>query len=264
LVEYDPARLSPTADARGVDEDIICHVRFSPGDRQHTGKVAKAATASSPSAVTGQPPFEVQVPSDAATVELWFERRGGATTTGWDSRYGQNYSFVVAAKGLSVPEPTVAARAEATADTAKIRVADDTASKKQTIMGSGAKRLHTGLVLRALINELALPADVWADIHVFDAADELIATHSVILRRQESTGDGALFVWGDEIYQGSGGGSGMGVWSRPDAHTIQYRLYCKANASGLQTQIFTDGVLHEFEVPADEEVMAPDQRRDTP
>ena len=131
-------------------------------------------------------------------------------------------------------------------------------------MGSGAKRLHTGLMLRALISEQVLPTDVWADIHVFDAADELIDTHNVILRQQDSTPDGALFVWGDDIYEGSGGGSGMGLWSRPDAHTIQYRLYCQTKASGVPTQIFTDGVLHEFEVPADEEVMAPDQTSGAP
>jgi YihY family inner membrane protein len=43
-------------------------------------------------------------------------------------------------------------------------------------------------------------------------------------------------------------GSGMGVWSRPDAHTIQYRLYCQ-----VRGQIFTDGVLHQFDVAADED-----------
>ena len=56
-------------------------------------------------------------------------------------------------------------------------------------------------------------------------------------------------MWEDEVYQGSGGGSGIGVWSRPDAHTVQYRLYCQ-----VRGQVFTDGVLHQFEVPADEDV----------
>ena len=41
----------------------------------------------------------------------------------------------------------------------------------------------------------------------------------------------------------------MGAWSRPDAHTVQYRLYCERAG-----QVFTDGVLHQFEVPADEDV----------
>ena len=57
-------------------------------------------------------------------------------------------------------------------------------------------------------------------------------------------------MWEDEVYQGSGGGSGSGVWFRPDAHTVQYRLYCQ-----VRGRRFTDGVLHQFEVPADEDVL---------
>jgi hypothetical protein len=66
---------------------------------------------------------------------------------------------------------------------------------------------------------------------------------------------GAPFVWEDAVYQGSGGGSGMGVWSRADAHTVQYRLYCRAQATASTAQTFTDGILHEFELPADEDVV---------
>ena len=35
-----------------------------------------------------------------------------------------------------------------------------------------------------------------------------------------------------------------GVWSRPDADTVQYRLYFQ-----VRGQVFTGGVLHQFEVP---------------
>jgi hypothetical protein len=49
----------------------------------------------------------------------------------------------------------------------------------------------------------------------------------VALKQPKGTGDPALRAWEDEVYQGSGGGSGMGVWSRPDAHMVQYRLYCQ-------------------------------------
>ena len=68
---------------------------------------------------------------------------------------------------------------------------------------------------------------------------------------------GALFVWEDVIYQGSGGGSGMGVWWRPDTHMVQYRLYCQAQRSVFETQaqVFTDAVLHEFELPADQDAV---------
>jgi hypothetical protein len=43
--------------------------------------------------------------------------------------------------------------------------------------------------------------------------------------------------------------SGAGVWFRADAHTVQYRLYCQMNDT-----LYTDGVLHQFEVAADAEV----------
>jgi hypothetical protein len=41
----------------------------------------------------------------------------------------------------------------------------------------------------------------------------------------------------------------MGAWSRPDAHTVQYQVYYKVGG-----QVFTDGGLHQFEVPANEDV----------
>jgi hypothetical protein len=94
------------------------------------------------------------------------------------------------------------------------------------------------LTVRALTGDSAATADTWADVHVFDAAGELIHAGSVALKQPERYADPALRVWGDEVYQGSGGGSGMGVWSRPDAHTVQYRLYCQ-----VRGQVFTDGVL---------------------
>ena len=58
-----------------------------------------------------------------------------------------------------------------------------------------------------------------------------------------------MHTWSASVYQGSGGGSGAGVWSRPDAHSVQHRLY-----SQVGEQIFTDGVLHQFEVLPDAEV----------
>src|SRR5262249_61128521 len=55
-----------------------------------------------------------------------------------------------------------------------------------------------------------------------------------------------FFVYDDKIYQGSGGGSGMGVWTRPDARKVQFRLYYEVNY-----QVFTDGILHQSELPED-------------
>ena len=199
-------------------------------------------------------PFEVQVPSAATNLEVWFESRGPSGTTGWDSRYGQNYSFVVLAEGLPVPEPSVIPRAGAVIDTSKIRVLEDAASKETSESGSSGRRLHTGLLIRAEVSDPA--ADTWADIHIFDAASELIHAGSVMLQQRGSAVEGALFVWEDDIYQGSGGGSGVGVWVRPDAHALQYRLYCRTPRLAFEAPapVFTDGVLHEFELPPDDDV----------
>ena len=48
------------------------------------------------------------------------------------------------------------------------------------------------------------------DGHVFDAAGELIHAGSVALKQPGWPTDPALRVWEDEVYQGSGGGSGDG------------------------------------------------------
>jgi hypothetical protein len=64
----------------------------------------------------------------------------------------------------------------------------------------------------------------------------------------EGTADPGLRVWDDEATTARE----WGVWSRPDAHTVQYRLYCQVRGN-----VFTDGVLHQFEVPADEDVRRP-------
>jgi hypothetical protein len=254
VVEYDPARLPPPGDTSTVTWEIVCHVRFDPGAQRYTGRVADAGASLASGATPRRALFEVLIPRDATHLEIWFESRGPAGTIGWDSRYGQNYSFVVIGEGLPVPEPSVAPRADALVSPGKIRVVEDAATKEATASGSTGKRLRTGLVLRAQVEDPA--SDVWADIHIFDAAGELIHAGSVLLQYRETAVDGALFVWEDDIYQGSGGGSGIGVWSRPDAHTIQYRLYCTPRRPALEAHgpVFTDGVLHEFEVPADEEV----------
>ena len=41
----------------------------------------------------------------------------------------------------------------------------------------------------------------------------------------------------------------MGAWTRPDARKVQLRLYYDVNG-----EIFTDGLLHQYDVPADDSI----------
>jgi hypothetical protein len=246
VVEYDPARLTQGGSAPTSSTEILCDVRFQPVGQTHTESVLEHV--GSVAAASGSPRsalLEVPVPLGTTVVELWFERRGPAGTSAWDSRYGQNYTFDVSGEGLPMPKRSVAARPESRTDLNKIRVVEDAATKKEAGRGTSVRTL---LVVRALTGDPAAAADTWADVHVFHAAGELIHAGSVAFKPPVRTADPALRVWEDEVYQGSGGGSGMGVWSRPDAHAVQYRLYCQ-----VRGQVFTDGVLHQFEVPADED-----------
>jgi hypothetical protein len=184
-------------------------------------------------------------------MELWFERRGPAAgPVGWDSRYGQNYTFAVARDGLAVPEQSVKLRPEAIIEPDRIQVVQDAAAKAQTGTGSSGSALQTELRVSAQISRPTQLTTAWADIHVFDATWELIYRYTIPLHRPDSREvEKTTHTWSASVYQGSGGGSGAGVWSPPDAHGVQYRLYCQVGE-----QLFTDGVLHQFDVPPDAEV----------
>lgn len=243
-IEYDPGRLMPESTGGGAP-DIVCHVRFYPGGKERSGSLQLR-----PGAPSGPGLFEAIIPPGTGSVEIWFERREGSVATGWDSRYGQNYRFAVTASGLPVPERSVLLRPDAIVDPTRIRVVEDTASKTQASAAASGAALHTGVRIRAEIGASSGALAAWADVHVFDASDDLIHGGSIPLQKPEARPDmGEMLVWDADVYQGSGGGSGAGVWFRPDAHTVQYRLYCQVDDA-----LYTDGVLHQFEVPADTDV----------
>jgi hypothetical protein len=250
-VEYDPSRLIDT-DARSSDSaKIVCHARFQPDGDERSADLQFSTTLAGPAQSMPRPGlFQTTIPEHTTLVELWFERRSAAGPDGWDSRYGQNYRFPVTVDGLPVPEQSVALRPEAIIDPTRIQVVQDAAAKAQFGSGASGKSLHTDLRVSA---EIARPTELttaWADIHVFDATSELIHRDTIALQRPDSgSEDRITHTWSANVYQGSGGGSGTGFWSRPDAHSVQYRLYCQAGE-----QVFTDGVLHQFDVPSDSDV----------
>jgi hypothetical protein len=251
VIEYDPTRLLSENPTSSPVTEIVCHVRFQPTGEDHSGPVRFVSTVPAAAQAAARPGrYEIRVPDDATSVELWFERRGPTGSTGWDSRYGQNYRFPVTAGGLPVPEESVVLRAHAIIDPNWIHVVEDVASKGKTSTGPSGFTLGTQLRVSVQLRRAAAPVTAWADVHVFDATNELIQAGTIALEGLEpGSADTTLQTWSANIYQGSGGGSGGGMWARPDAHSVQYRLYCQVG-----DRVFTDGVLHQFDVPPDAEV----------
>jgi hypothetical protein len=85
-IEYDPDRL-PTCRAkyRGQDAwNIAGYVRVHPSLELESVALKSGAA-------------EIEVPEDATRLELWFNNTDNTGCSAWDSRYGQNYWFDVAA-----------------------------------------------------------------------------------------------------------------------------------------------------------------------
>lgn len=249
-IAYDPTRLVNAAGpqaARPVDE-IVAHLRFHPGGQIASGPVAQRAS-SEPPTPTGAPrtvPFSVVVPDDASQVELWFERRSGAGADGWDSRYGQNFWFDVDRTGLAIPPGSVGFRTGAVVDADRVGVVADAVAKQRTPTGASGSRVVVRLAIEARIRDAESPGSAWVDVHVYDGAEDLIHSATVPLERRGGDDLAAEFEWDGAVYQGTGGGSGVGVTFRPDAHLVQYRLYGQ-----VHDQILTDGVLHQLALPPD-------------
>ncbi len=252
-VEYDPSRLIDADNGPSGSAEIVCHALFQPTGQEHAADLQFPNTVGRRLHGVPRPGvFQTTIPEHSTLVELWFERRGAAGTEGWDSRYGQNYRFPVVSRGLPVPDQSVAVRPEAIVDASRIQVVQDTAAKAQGSPGSSGSSLYTELRVNAQITRPTDLTTAWADVHVFDATGDLIHRDTIPLHRPDTSDEQITHSWSASVYRGSGGGSGAGVWPRPDAHTVQYRLYCQ-----IGERVFTDGVLHQFDVPPDAEVRHP-------
>lgn len=100
-VEYDQARLR---DCRSEYMSVPlwsldAGVRFLPGGQTFTGPVVEASVAQDgrPANPVLDVPFEVQVPDDATSAELWFHNHAEARgrCDAWDSDFGRNYRYPV-------------------------------------------------------------------------------------------------------------------------------------------------------------------------
>jgi hypothetical protein len=255
-IEFDPRRLPQCRlNWRGAEVwDITGYARFHPSGEVFSGSLLQRIAPSGGIVTTLQPtPWEVPVPFDSAQVELWFHNfyQMSSRCDAWDSRFSQNYWFDVALHGPSQP---VIYRAGASPRLDMVNAFDVTVMKRKHFFpGTGpgtsaGSEFQTVLTLKAWVRNVAYVKYVWVDAHVFDSADALVHAGTFGLQYLGGAGGhGDFFIYDDKIYQGSGGGSGMGAWTRPDARKVQFRLYYEVNS-----ELFTDGLLHQHEVPADD------------
>jgi hypothetical protein len=245
-IEYDKSRLSPCfAEWHDAElGDIVAYCRFHPRGDVITGSVVAASR-----------PLALQVPLDSTDVELWFQNFSQTSTRcdAWDSRFGQNYWFGVGGPPPRLPFPAVSYRAGARTRPDMVNVLSQQATKLNAFAsnpsrGSAGTDLQSRLDLAAWVRETKYGANAWIDLHVFDGGDQLIHGDTVTL---PYAGFGPMFRYGfsDVVYQGSVATPGS-VDPRPDARTLQYRLYYE-----VDYQVFTDGILHQLDLPEDAAVM---------
>lgn len=259
-LNYDKARLPDSfAQWRGAEfGDIVALCRFHPRGDLVTGSVVAPVRNGEPGTVVGHVthPLELPVPPDAMKAEIWFH--GSSQTTrrsdSWDSRFGANYWFDIGGPSPRVPARPVSYRNGALARPDVVNVLEHTATKINSFArpqngGSpGRTNLQTALTVLAWVRESPYGANAWIDLHVFDDRYELIeaSTRTLAWAGWEPV---AQYRLADVVYQGSTATPGS-VQPRADARTLQYRLYFEVNY-----EVFTDGILHQFELRPDATVL---------
>lgn len=255
---YDPARLPECRfNWRGAevwDVEVAC--RFHPSGSVFRQTVLERIRMSGGVVVDLVPKSVIfEVPVGAKRMELWFRNFlsaavGGRRCEAWDSRFGENYWYDVASRRLEHP---VGYRLGTVPDVGMVNVLAARVQKKRVSLPgatpgtSFGAELRTTLSLSVWVRNIEYEKNVWIDVHVFGPADDLIHSETLTLHyrgAEEGNGDG--FGLDREIYRGTGGGSGMGVWRKPDARKIQYRLYYQVGH-----RVFSDGILHQAELRED-------------
>ena len=228
-------------------------VRFHPRAEVFHGNVAQPVREGGVTISHAPLTFEIDVPSDATQMELWFHNYSfeSGPCDAWDSRFGQNYWYAIQGDPPSIVDDPVSFRAEAQVRPDVISVLEQTATKRNMFPSptSGPRNgadIQTFLNVSAWVSNTIFGANAWIDLHIFDAQDKRIHAETITLRY---TGFGPFPSYGfdGKIFQGSIATPGS-VSPRPDARKIQYRLYYE-----IDYQVFTDGVLHQLELKDDSE-----------
>ena len=153
----------------------------------------------------------------------------------------------------TLPAHSVSARWGAIVDSGIVHLIEDAAVKVNTLPSrpgypSGMSNLQTRLKVEAWVKNATYVKSVWVDLHVFGLDDELLHAETLPLQYTHSPDEtGDVFLLDQMLYQGSVASEGS-VSPKPDAHTVQYRLYGE-----LGGQLFTDGFLHQCFLKEDTE-----------
>ena len=257
-LDYDKTRLpgsfAPWRDAELGD--IVAFCRFHPrGDIVTGSVVAPVRNQEDPPGVVVSHvprPLDVLVPRDATQAEVWFHGFFQTSTRGdsWDSRFGANYWFDIGGPRPRVPERPVSYRSGALTRPDVVNVMEHRATKVNVFpapQGGGSPQgsnLQTVLALHAWVQESRYGANAWIDVHVFDDRDSLIHAETLTLS-YSGFGPSSSYQFDGVVYQGATATPGS-VQPKPDARTLQYRLYYDLNY-----QVFTDGILHQFDLTED-------------
>jgi hypothetical protein len=116
--------------------------------------------------------------------------------------------------------------------------------------GGAGLDLETALAVKVRVRPADGPAYCWMDVHVFDAADELITSETLPLQflEPDDQGGGEIYGFDAKVFRGSGASPGS-VWLAPDARRVQYRLYFETDGT-----VFSDGLLRQHELAPDSSV----------
>jgi hypothetical protein len=115
--------------------------------------------------------------------------------------------------------------------------------------GDSGVTIQTELLVEAWVRNLAYEKEVWIDVQGLGGDGALLFSRTLPLQYREPAGGGGdLFRLRTMIHQAGSAGPG---WCSPDwkdDRLLQARLYCKLN-----DQLFTDGVVHRFEVKSSDD-----------
>lgn len=105
------------------------------------------------------------------------------------------------------------------------------------------------LRLQTWIYDADFTKNVFVDVHVFDARDQVIRAETLTLGYLGPAGGGGdFFLFDGPIYDGANAGPGWVAFA-PDARKVQYRLYYEVRGT-----LYSDGLLRQHDLPADQEI----------